>query len=47
MNNLSYFLVSYLLVWMVMVGYLGYLHLKILRLYEILNDREGNEENTS
>lgn len=47
MKNVTYFAVSFLFVWMLMVGYLGYLHLKILRLYEILGERELDEDGTS
>ncbi|MFB6226748.1 MAG: hypothetical protein ABEH89_00290 [bacterium] len=36
MTNVSYFVVSMMLVWCLMVGYLGFLHLKISRLYEIM-----------
>lgn len=44
MSNITYFVVSVVLVWVLMVGYLGYLHLKLLRLYEIMKTYESEEE---
>lgn len=47
MTNINFFLASFLLVWLLMVGYLGYLHLKISRLYEILGERKQDQDDTS
>lgn len=47
MKNISYLLISVVLVWTLMVGYLGYLHLKLLRLYDILEAYESDDDSSS
>jgi len=46
MRNIEFFVVSLMLIWILLTGYLGYLHLKLHRLSTLIRDlkQETGEE---
>lgn len=43
MNNVSYLVASLILIWVLFVGYLGYLHASVARLRDRVEDLSGEE----